>query len=188
VSSTNQAVLFAKNFFKYPHRVGSIIPSSRFLIKTLLSEIDWDKTRVIVEYGPGVGTITREILRRMHPHCTLVVIEMNDEFVRHLKETLIDRRLRVVHGTATQVGAVLARLAFPAADYIISSIPFTTMPKATRWQVIQESRRALRDGGRFIVLQFTPTVASHLEPVFTQVEFDFELLNFPPALIFHCSG
>jgi phospholipid N-methyltransferase len=60
----HQLMLFAKNFFKHPKMLGSIIPSSRFLIERLLRQMDWDQARVIVEYGPGVGTITREILQR----------------------------------------------------------------------------------------------------------------------------
>ena len=62
---TGDALLFARNFFRHPRMLGSIIPSSRFLIKELLQPIDWNQARVIVEYGPGVGVITEEILRRM---------------------------------------------------------------------------------------------------------------------------
>jgi phospholipid N-methyltransferase len=64
---TGDALLFARNFFRHPRMLGSIVPSSRFLIKELLQPIDWNQARVIVEYGPGVGVITAEILRRMRP-------------------------------------------------------------------------------------------------------------------------
>jgi phospholipid N-methyltransferase len=29
--------------------------------------VDWPATRVLVEYGPGIGTFTAEILRRLRP-------------------------------------------------------------------------------------------------------------------------
>src|SRR5215469_5248175 len=90
------AFLFFRNFFRHPRMLGSIIPSSRFLIKQLLEPIDWDKARVIVEYGPGVGGITAEILRRMRPDARLVAIEMNSDFVRFLKRSLVDPRIEVV--------------------------------------------------------------------------------------------
>src|SRR4029077_11664514 len=51
-------LLFARNFFRPPRMLGSIIPSSRFLIRQLLQPVDWQAARVIVEYGPGVGNIT----------------------------------------------------------------------------------------------------------------------------------
>lgn len=50
--------------------LGSVIPSSRYLIRQLLRDVQWDRIRVIVEFGPGVGTISREILERMRPDAT----------------------------------------------------------------------------------------------------------------------
>jgi len=53
-------LLFVRNFFRHPRMLGSIVPSSRFLIKQLLEPINFGRARVIVEYGPGVGVITAE--------------------------------------------------------------------------------------------------------------------------------
>ena len=73
-SISSQVWLFANNFFKYPAMLGSIVPSSPFLVNDVLAQVDWEKARVVVEYGPGVGTITQQILKRMRPDATLVVI------------------------------------------------------------------------------------------------------------------
>ena len=81
-------LLFAGNFIRHPYMLGSIIPSSRFLVNQVLEPIDWERARVIVEYGPGVGTITGEILRRMHSDAHLVAIETNRAFVRFLQSSL----------------------------------------------------------------------------------------------------
>src|SRR5215831_2072717 len=62
---TFQLFLFAKNFVKHPDMIGWFLPSSRFVVDTVLKQIDWANARVIAEYGPGLGTFTREILRRM---------------------------------------------------------------------------------------------------------------------------
>jgi phospholipid N-methyltransferase len=78
-------LLFARNFFRHPRMLGSIVPSSRFLIKQLLQPINWTRARVIVEYGPGVGGITAEVLRHMRPDATLIAIEMNPDFVKYLR-------------------------------------------------------------------------------------------------------
>src|SRR6202050_2048448 len=78
------AFLLARNFFRHPRMLGSIVPSSRFLIRQLLAQINFTQARVIVEYGPGVGGITSEILRRMHPDAILIAIEMNPDFVSSL--------------------------------------------------------------------------------------------------------
>jgi phospholipid N-methyltransferase len=66
-------------------------------VNDVLSQGNWDRARVIVEYGPGVGTITQEILKRMRPNAVLVAIELNSDFVDFLTEKIDDPRLRVVH-------------------------------------------------------------------------------------------
>ena len=90
--------------------LGSLIPSSRFLIDRLLSRVDWNRAKTIVEYGPGVGTITAHILSRMSPDARLVVFEMNEDFVNYLARTFPDPRLHVVHGSAENVQRELDRL------------------------------------------------------------------------------
>src|SRR6201996_7863456 len=120
---SGDAMLFFRNFFRHPRMLGSIIPSSRFLIKQILEPIDWDKARVIVEYGPGVGGITAEILRRMRPDAKLIAIEMNPDFVNFLKKSLVDPRIEVVQGSAADVNEIMKQLGLTKADYIISGIP-----------------------------------------------------------------
>src|SRR5439155_1669842 len=95
--------LFARDFFRHPRMLGSIVPSSRFLIKQLLAPIDWKQARVIVEYGPGVGSITAEILRRMRPDASLIAIATNPEFVSFLRSSTKDERLHVVEASAEKV-------------------------------------------------------------------------------------
>src|SRR5205085_6576663 len=58
---------FLRGFFKNPVMVGSVIPSSRVLIEKMLRPVDWENTRLFVEYGPGVGTFTRPILDLLGP-------------------------------------------------------------------------------------------------------------------------
>jgi phospholipid N-methyltransferase len=122
-SRSEETLLFAKNFLQHPRMLGSLIPSSRFLIDRLLSRVDWKRARTIVEYGPGVGTITAHILSRMSPDARLVVFEMNEDFVNYLARVFPDPRLHVVHGSAETVQRELDRLKLDGADYIISGIP-----------------------------------------------------------------
>src|SRR5499427_10842628 len=95
-----ERLLFARNFFRHPRMLGSIVPSSRFLIKQLLEPINFGRARVIVEYGPGSGVITAELLRRMRSDAVLIAIEMNPDFVSYLSSAFSDKRLQVVEGSA----------------------------------------------------------------------------------------
>lgn len=186
-SAATQALLFAKNFFKHPRLVGSVVPSSPFLIRSLLAQIAWHRAAVVVEYGPGLGNFTREILARLPKNGVLVAIEMNEEFVRHLRSEFRDPRLRVVCGSAVNVRSILNALHLPPADYIISCLPFSIMSDAMRDQIFQESHQALGPDGVFLMYQYNRRVLASLEPVFARVEEDFELLNIPPAQLFYCS-
>lgn len=166
--------------------LGSVIPSSRYLVEHLLRDIRWDQARVIVEYGPGVGTISGEILKRMRSDAALIVFEVNDEFVGMLQRRFDDPRLRIVHRSAAEVGDVLRELALPAADYVISGIPFSIMSEEDRLAVLRNTYAALRSGGSLLVYQFSTRVRSDLEKIFGRVHQLFEPRNILPARVFHC--
>jgi phospholipid N-methyltransferase len=179
--------LFARNFVKHPRMLGSVIPSSRFLIERLLKGVDWERAKVVVEYGPGVGTFTREILRRLAPDATLVVLETNPEFVRFLRDTVRDPRLHVVHDSAAEVGRALRERGLGAADYVISGIPFSTLPAEVREAVLGATRAALHPRGAFLVYQFSSRVLPDLRRIFSGVRRSYEPRNVLPAHLFFCA-
>ena len=177
-------LLFAREFLKHPILLGSMVPSSRFLVDRLLRQVDWPATRVLVEYGPGVGTFTAEILRRLRPDATLVAIEASPEFVRDLRRSYSDRRLAIVYNSAAEVRGILDALELQSADVIVSGIPFSTIRSQERERILRQSKLALRPGGRFLAYQFSGKLRADLERVFGPVERDLEPLNVLPARIF----
>jgi phospholipid N-methyltransferase len=187
-SRMTETLLFASNFLRHPHMLGSVIPSSRFLVNQVLKPIEWERARVLVEYGPGVGSFTGEILRRMRSDARLVAIETNRDFVKFLRAQLPDERLHVVHDSAAEVQTVLQQRALPKADYIISGIPLGSMPEAVRADIVAKSRAALEPGGAFLVYQFTARVLPALRRTFGDVRHSFELYNLPPAQLFVCAA
>jgi len=179
--------LFASNFLRHPHMLGSIIPSSRCLVDAVLAPVDWSKSRVIVEYGPGVGTFTAEILRRMRDDATLVVIETNRDFVQLLVDGMADKRLVVEHESAENVQEILERRGLARADYILSGVPLGSMPKWLQSAIAVASAEALDSRGEFLVYQFTSRVLPVLRDTFQNVRRGFEFRNLPPAQFFVCS-
>jgi phospholipid N-methyltransferase len=185
-SLSQQLLLFSRNFIKHPRMLGSLIPSSRFLVNHVLAEVDWNRARVFLEYGPGVGTFTAEILRRMRPDAVLVVLETNTDFVRFLRRRFKDHRLHVIHGSAAEADAALAEQGLHHADYVLSGIPYTTMPPALRETILRKTHSVLHPDGAFLVYQFTRSVLPYLQEVFRLVHQDFEPLNVMPARLFYC--
>src|SRR5882762_10592914 len=183
-SRASQFFLFACNFVKHPNMVGWMLPSSPFLVDEVLKQVDWEKARVIVEYGPGVGTFTTKVLERMRPDATLIALEINPDFFKFLGKSLRDPRLHLVQESAADIDAVLSRLRISDVDYVISGIPFKTLPHALRDTIVRKTHSVLKPSGTFLVYQLSSVVLPYLEKVFGRVSRDVELLNVIPARLF----
>ena len=156
---------FLRGFLKHPVMVGSIIPSSRIVIEKMLGPVDWDNTKLFVEYGPGVGTFTRPILDKLGPDATLLTIDTNPEFTKFLKELIDDERLVAVTGSAADVAKILADRGFAHADYVLSGIPFSTLPPGVGDAIGKATAQVIRPGGAFLVYQFSPKVRDFIRAV-----------------------
>jgi len=176
--------LFFRQFVKHPGMIGSIIPSSSELVNHILDQVDWANCRLFVEYGPGVGTFTRAILDRMHPDATLLAIDLNLDFVAFLESRIDDPRLKVVHGSCADVRRFIKEAGGRQADYILSGIPFSTLPKGVGEAICAETHNALRPDGAFLVYQYSRFVRRLLDPVFGDVSDSFIWRNIPPCRVF----
>ena len=94
------------------------------------------------------------------------------------------RRLDVVHGCASSIGAEMIRRGYPPADAVISGIPFSTLPEALAQEIISAVHEVLAPGGRFVAYQFASRVADYARPVMGAPEVEHELRNVPPVRVF----
>ena len=176
--------MFFSGFLKHPVMVGSIVPSSDKLIRKMLDPVDWANCKLFVEYGPGVGTFCRPILDRMAPDAKLVVIDTNPEFIQYLRHTISDPRFFAVHGSADAVESIVADHGFEKADYVLSGLPFSTLPPGVGPAIATATHAVLRSGGAFLVYQFSPKVKDFLTPHFESIDHDMEWWNVPPAQLY----
>src|SRR5258708_5030818 len=175
---------FLRGFLKNPVMVGSVIPSSRVLIDKMLEPVDWANTRLFVEYGPGVGTFTRPVLERLAADPTLVTIDTNADFTHYLRELIDDPRLVAVTGSAADVETILADRSLGSADYVLSGLPFSTLPPGVGEDIAAATANVIRPGGAFLVYQFSPKVRDFIKPHFKPIKRGFEWVNVPPATLF----
>jgi len=178
---------FFKEAIKNFKTAGTITPSSRFLIKKMLHSIDFNTAKVIVEYGPGNGIITHQILNKMQSDCVLICFEINTHFYKHLKE-INDGRLIVLKSSAENILIELKKLNINFADYFISSLPLTMLPKLVSQNILVKSKHALRTNGQFIQYQYSLRFYRKFKQIFNKnnVSLNFELANIPPAFIYKC--
>lgn len=176
--------MFFKGFLKHPVMVGSIIPSSKILIDKMLSKVDWENTKLFVEYGPGVGTFCQHILDRMAPDATLIAIDTNPEFIQYLRRTIDDRRFEPVLGSAADVAQIIRDHGHEQADFVLSGLPFSTLPPGVGDIIAEQTAHVIRPGGAFLVYQFRAKVYDFLKDRFGKIDRGIEYVNVPPCHLF----
>ncbi|MET1757094.1 methyltransferase [Novosphingobium sp. RD2P27] len=176
--------VFIEGFVRHPVMVGSIIPSSRFTITKMLSRVKWDECKVFVEYGPGVGTFCRPVLERLPRDGALIVIDTNPLYIDYLRRTITDSRFTAVLGSAADVEDIVRANGHEKADYVLSGLPFSTLPEGVGPAIADATARVIRPGGAFLVYQFSTRARDYMARHFTRIEKDFEPLNVLPCHLF----
>jgi phosphatidylethanolamine/phosphatidyl-N-methylethanolamine N-methyltransferase len=176
--------VFFNGFVKHPVMVGSIIPSSSRTIRKMLAPVDWENTKLFVEYGPGVGTFCQPVLDRLRPDARLLVIDLNLDFITYLRKTIRDSRFVAVHGSAADVNQIIRDFGYDHADYILSGLPFSTLPGDLGPTIAAATAKALRPGGAFLVYQFRARARDYMVPHFARIDNGFEAWNILPCFLF----
>ena len=91
--------------------------------------IDWSGLEYVVELGPGTGCFTQELYAHVPRGCKVLVIELNPDYIPHLRAVYGDR-FEVVHGSAANLDAFIAERGWPRLDLIVSGLPFTLPSEA----------------------------------------------------------
>jgi phospholipid N-methyltransferase len=177
------AGVFFQGFLEHPKMVGSIIPSSRSTIDKMLAPVNWDECKLFVEYGPGVGTFCRPVLDRLPRGGELVVIDTNPLFIDYLKRTIRDSRFHPVLGSAEDVEAIVRSLGHEHADYVLSGLPFSTLPDGVGPAIVAATHRVIRPGGAFLTYQFSTVARDLTARFFARVDTGMTWLNVPPCLL-----
>jgi phospholipid N-methyltransferase len=78
--------IFLSEFFKRFHTTGAVLPSGPWLAASLARYLDEPAgRRRVLEVGPGTGAVTRRIVDALRPDDHLDLVELNDQFVAHLR-------------------------------------------------------------------------------------------------------
>ena len=123
--------------------------------------------------------MTKELLRLLPKDGQLIVIELNQEFLKEL-ERIKDKRLKIINGDVINLSKKLEEFGLPRIDMIISSIPFTLLKKQQRESIIKHTEDALTKNGVFLIYQYSPILLPLLKKYFSEVHVGFEPRNFPP--------
>ena len=165
-------------------KVGAVFSTSKHVIKKMLVSIDFDKAKLLAEYGPGKGVITTHLLERMRKDAVLFVFETNEMFIKELLN-IKDERLVINNEDAEYARTILKnRYKINKVDYVISTIPFTFFDRRKRKRVITKTYNLLNENGKFITYQYTGLIYQLIKQKFHQTRVIAAILNIPPAIIF----
>jgi phospholipid N-methyltransferase len=142
------------DFFRESRRhfrnTGSLLPSSRFLAKALVTELRRPHGPArILEVGPGTGSVTAQILRYLRPEDRLDVVEINGHFIELLRQRFDQEwtfwrcrdQVRLLHGAVEDLPGI------GVYDVIISGLPLNNFPVAQVREIFRVYNRLLKPGG-----------------------------------------
>ena len=175
---------FLAAWVKKPRQTASVVPSSRFLARLMVEQIDPAGGRVL-ELGGGTGVFTRAILETGLPANHLEVVEINPAFARGLR-----RHFPSVSVLETPAQIVSTATAGEPGDYqlVVSGLPLLAMDRHVHADILSEAFHMLRPGGSFIQFTYSmrpPVNRDILDSLGLDVVRDGHTVrNFLPATVF----
>jgi phosphatidylethanolamine/phosphatidyl-N-methylethanolamine N-methyltransferase len=118
----------------------------------MLAPIDFASARTIVEFGPGTGAYTQQIVTRLEPRCRYLGIELNPQFARRLATAFPS--LIFVHGNVADLTQILATQGIGPVDAIVCGLPWATLPISLQRTVFAAMDLALVPGGVFVTFGY----------------------------------
>jgi phosphatidylethanolamine/phosphatidyl-N-methylethanolamine N-methyltransferase len=182
--------LFLGKFLKHGTAIASLAPSSPWLSRTTVRNVDWDRARVLVELGAGTGPITRVLADRARPVCRVIVLERDPDFARLLRERFsgLDN-FDIIEGDVRDLAGLLAGRGIDRVDHVVSGLPVPSFPKDLQHQLFRTVRAILAPEGTFNQITELPWVYWRFyRRFFEDVRFAFEPRNVPPAGAYFCRG
>ena len=184
------SLLFLGKFLRHGTAIASLAPSSPWLSRTTVRNIDWDRTKVLVELGAGTGPITRVLAEKARADCRVVVLERDPDFARILRERFQGyANFDVVEGDVRDLTSILERLGISHVDAVISGLPVPSFPKDLQRDLFRAIKKILVPDGTYNQITEMPWVYLRFyRKFFHHVHFAFEPRNLPPAGAYYCRG
>ncbi len=188
------SVRFLAEFLRHPLTTGAIAPSSRYLSRQMVADMGLAEASVVVEYGPGTGAFTGEILKHLKSGATFFAIEKNGALLTRFRRRF--PQVRVFEDSAANVEAMLRELGAGAVDAIICGLPWASFGNDLQETLLKATAAVLRHGGRFatfaylqgLLLPSGQAFKRRLHRHFSAVRTSRTVWrNLPPAFVYRCT-
>ncbi|WP_374706614.1 class I SAM-dependent methyltransferase [Paenibacillus sp. J2TS4] len=178
-----EKLLFLYKFSRAPKQIGSITPSSMFLAKKMLEQVNWKRVEHIAELGAGTGAITKYIDAVNLQHANVMLFEMDA-----LLRDQLTRRFPAYtcYADACNLQEALENERIEHLDCILSGLPFFNFPQQLRDQLMEQIVTSLKPGGLFIAFQYSQQMKKQLSGLFEMEHVHYVPWNIPPAFVYVC--
>lgn len=143
---------FFREFVRRPTQVGSVIPSSKALARSVVDAAAIAPGQVVVELGAGTGPITSEIVARA-PGTPLLCLEPAPDLARKLRHAVPGAMVLERKADRT-LPDVVAGWGHPRVDRVVSGLPWTMWPAELQEEVLSGITSALAPHGRFVTYSY----------------------------------
>ena len=175
---------FIKEFLLNPRNIGAITISSKYLAKKMIEHIDFENCSCIVEYGAGTGVFTDEIVRLKKDDTIFIVVELNESLYDFLQKKFKSNiNVIVVNEDVQNLKHILKKNNINEIDYVISGLPFTSLPQSVGENILRETKKFLKETGAFTTFQYSLIRKDFFKNHFKISNISREFRNIPPAYI-----
>lgn len=157
-------VHFVKAFLRNPIAVGAIVPSADELAVAMMDGMHLAPGDVVLELGPGTGSFTRHIGRRLPEGAQYLGIECDERFVSLLRKRYPG--FSFVQGSAEEAPRYLREAGLGDVRLVVSSLPFASFVAPLREAIIAGLDELMGPGSVFRTFQYV-----HAYPLPTAVRF-----------------
>jgi len=174
--------LFWRRWISDPKGIGAVAPSSPGLARRMAREAVLREGEVVVELGPGTGTVTQALIKAGIPEDRLILVELDPEMHAFLVGKF--PRALVLQGDAAELDEILPPRFRGRVSAVVSSLPLLSIPMKIRRRIADAVFRVLAPGGRLIQFTYSPfSPLRNAVPELKSERTGFAAFNIPPATI-----
>jgi phospholipid N-methyltransferase len=185
---------FLREFARSPLSTGSLVPSSRWLAAEAAAAVPAAGRPVVVELGPGTGSMTQAIQHRLAGRGNHLAVELNPRFAELLEARFPG--VDVLNADAARLPELVRSRGHGQVDAIVSGLPWAMFSEELQNSLLEAVTASLAPNGRFTTFAYlhalwTPPARRFRERL--RANFEDVMVgrtvwrNLPPALVYFAS-
>ena len=178
--------LFLTKFFRHGTTIGAVAPSSPWLARRFVENIDFTRTQCVVELGAGTGSITAELLHQAGDRCRAIIVERDPDFCACLRRRF--PTADIAEADARDLEQILDARQIQRVDHVLCGLALPWFARPDRHRILDTVRQRLTPEGSFRQLTYMPWLHTReYRRYFEKVGFRFVFRNLPPGGFYVCT-